>query len=71
MTIRDRHVADLINAVRAAGGTIRRDGDKIELAAPKPLAPELIARVRAAKPVLLAVLDAPADWHARYREALK
>lgn len=62
--------AELIASVRAAGATICRVGDGIELAAPAPLAPELIARIRAAKPALLAVLDEPPDWQARYREAL-
>jgi hypothetical protein len=63
-------IADLLASIGQAGGTIRRYGDKIELAAPAPLAPELIARIRAAKPALLAMLDNPSDWQRRYREAL-
>lgn len=63
-------VAELIASIRAAGGSIRRDGDVIELAAPKPLAPDLVARVRAAKPALLAVLDNAPDWQPRHWEAL-
>lgn len=66
----NQSVADLIASVRAAGGTIRRDGDTIELAAPTPLAPELVARIRAAKPALLSVLDDAPDWHRRHDEAL-
>ena len=40
------------------------------LAAPVPLAADLVARVRAAKPALLAALDDIPDWHARNHEAL-
>ena len=61
---------ELIASVRAAGGMIRRDGDTIELSASVPLAADLVARVRAAKPALLAALDDIPDWHARHREAL-
>jgi hypothetical protein len=64
------HAADLIAAVRAAGGTIRRDGDMIELAAARPLPAELLARIREAKPALLGLLASTADWRARHREAL-
>ena len=60
-------VDNLIAAVHAAGGTIRLDGDMIELAAPRPLPSDLVARIREAKPALLAAL---ADWPARHREAL-
>jgi hypothetical protein len=70
MSVANERAADLIAAVRTAGGTIRRDGDTIELIARTPLPDDLIARIRAAKPALLAVLDQPADWHARHREAL-
>ena len=62
--------AELIASVRAAGGTIRRDGDTIELAAPVPLTTDLVARIRAAKPLLLAALDHLPQWEARHREAL-
>jgi hypothetical protein len=71
MSVTDNCAAELIAAVRAAGGTIRRDGDAIELIAPAPLPADLVARIRAAKPALLAVLDEPADWHARHAEALQ
>lgn len=64
------HAADLIAAVRAAGGIIRRDGNMIELAAPRPLPAELLARIREAKPALLGLLAGTADWRARHREAL-
>jgi hypothetical protein len=60
----------LIAAVRAAGGAIRRDGDRIELMAPQPLPPELVARIREAKPTLLTILAEATDWRARHREAL-
>jgi hypothetical protein len=63
-------IADLIAAVGAAGGTIRRDGDNIELTAPRPLPADLVARIRAAKPALLAALAEVPDWQARHREAL-
>jgi len=63
-------VIDLLACVRQAGGTIRRHGDKIELTAPAPLPPALVARIRAAKPALLAVLNNPSDWHMRHQEAL-
>ncbi len=64
------HATDLIAAVRAAGGTIRRDGDMIELAAARPLPAELLARIREAKPALLGLLAGAADWRTRHREAL-
>jgi hypothetical protein len=61
----------LIGAVRAAGGIIRREGDMIELAAPRPLPPALVARIRQAKAALLALLgEATGDWRSRHREAL-
>jgi hypothetical protein len=64
------HVAALIAEVHAAGGTIRRDGDMIELAAPHPLSADLVARIREAKPALLSALGEALDWRARHREAL-
>jgi hypothetical protein len=64
------HVTDLIAEIRAAGGTIRREGDMIELAAPRPLPAHLVARIREAKPALLSALDEALDWRARHREAL-
>jgi hypothetical protein len=71
MSVANDCVAELIAAVHAAGGIIRRDGDTIELIAPAPLPADLVARIRVAKPALLAVLDEPTDWHARHREALR
>jgi hypothetical protein len=67
------HVKELIAAVHAAGGKIRRDGRYIDLAAREPLPNALVERLRAAKPELLGALATPAekdDWHARHREAL-
>ena len=63
-------VENLIAAVVAAGGVIRRDGDMIELAAPRPLPRGLVARIREAKPALLAILAETADWRERHSEAL-
>jgi hypothetical protein len=60
----------LLAAVRAAGGTIRRDGDLIRLAAPAPLPVDLVERIRAAKAAVLIALDESSDWHARHQEAL-
>src|SRR5436305_1180528 len=71
MSVANECVTDLIAAVRAAGGTIRRDGNSIELVAPAPLPVDLVARIRAAKMALLAVLGEPADWHTRHDEALQ
>jgi hypothetical protein len=61
---------ELIASVRAAGGTIHRDGDTIELAAPVPLTNDLVDRIRAAKPLLLAALDDFPEWEARHKDAL-
>jgi hypothetical protein len=60
----------LIVEVHAAGGMIRREGDMIELLAPRPLPADLVARIREAKPALLPILTEAADWCARHREAL-
>jgi len=54
-------VADLIASVRKAGGTICTDGDIIELAAPVPLPPDLVARIRQAKPEILVALSTRND----------
>jgi hypothetical protein len=63
------HAGDLIAEVHKAGGTIRRDGDVIDLHAPAPLPAELVARIREAKPAVLAILAeierpiiSPARW---------
>lgn len=66
-----KQAVELIASVRAAGGTIRRDGDTIELSAPAPLATDLLSRIRAAKPLLLAALDDLPQWEARHKEALE
>lgn len=61
------NAAELIASVREAGGIIRYDGDMIELAAPTPLPADLVARIRRAKPEVIAALsnadrpNAPAD----------
>jgi hypothetical protein len=59
----------LLAEVAEAGGRIEVHGDRLRLTAPKPLPPDLIARIRDAKPALLAALDGPTDWRTRYREA--
>lgn len=56
--------------VGAAGGWIEARGDRLRLMARGPLAPDLVERVRAAKPALLAIFAERADWHHRHREAL-
>jgi hypothetical protein len=49
-----RHVLD---EVRAAGGDVKRIGnDRLKLVAPNPLPDELVQRVRAVKPKLIAML---------------
>jgi hypothetical protein len=60
----------LLAEVAEAGGRIELHGNRLRLAAPQPLPADLVARIRAAKPVLLAILGEAADWHARHREAL-
>jgi hypothetical protein len=64
------HAGVLIAEVHKAGGTIRRDGDVIDLRAPAPLPADLVARIRETKPVLLAILAEAPDWRVRHREAL-
>ena len=55
----------LLSELRAAGVTLEADGDRLKVqAAPGIITPELTARLRAAKPDLLAILSsakAPAD----------
>jgi len=49
--------ADLLTKIRRAGGDVRLVGcDRLKLVAPITLLPELAERVRAVKPLLLAVL---------------
>jgi hypothetical protein len=47
-------IIELIAAVHAAGGAIERQGREIKLTAAAPLPDALVARLRAAKPALLA-----------------
>jgi hypothetical protein len=61
-------VERLITEVAAAGGVIRRAGDKIELMAPQPLPADLVARIREAKLALLAILAEAPDWRDLYEE---
>jgi hypothetical protein len=42
-------------------------GDRLRLTAPKPLLADLVARIRAAKPALLATLAEVPDWQTRHR----
>src|SRR5271169_2689666 len=60
----------ILAEVAEAGGRIEVHGDRLRLTAPQPLPADLVARIRAAKPVLTAALVAAPDWHARHREAL-
>ena len=55
-------IAGLIAAVRAAAGIMRPDGDMIELAAPRPLPRDLVARIRDAKSARLSALGEAPDW---------
>jgi hypothetical protein len=51
------NVLDLLAAVRRAGGDVKLAGpDRLRLIAPAPVLPALAAQVRAAKPLLIAVL---------------
>ena len=47
-------ITELIAAVHAAGGAIERQDQAIKLTAPAPLPDDLLARLRTAKPALLA-----------------
>jgi TubC N-terminal docking domain len=51
-------VLDLLQAVSAAGGLIRLEGDTLQLAAPEPLPDELRARLRQHKGEIVALLSA-------------
>ena len=50
---------DLLQAVSAAGGLIRLEGDTLQLAAPEPLPEELRARLRQHKAEIVALLQVP------------
>ena len=60
----------LLAQVAEAGGWIEARGDRLRVTAPQPLPADLVARIRAAKPALLAALAEVPDWHACHREAL-
>jgi hypothetical protein len=68
--------SDLLAAVEAAGGRVRvMAGDVLRVETPTPLSNDLLARLRQAKPAILAALGkpvgaSPAEWHARHAEAL-
>jgi len=64
-------------AVRAAGGDVKLRGGRLKVVAPAPLPAELMERLRAVKPDLLAALAPPeperagwgaADWRAFFGE---
>jgi hypothetical protein len=66
---------DILAEVRRHGGDVWVSGpDRLKVLAPPALLPDLVAKVRAVKPDLLAALaDADAeskDWQARHAEAL-
>ncbi len=52
----------LLAEIAEAGGQIEARGDRLRLSAPQPLPPDLVARVRDAKPALLAEIAARATW---------
>ena len=58
---------ELVRTAVAAGATLTARGDRLRIAAPRPLAPELLDELRRMNPAVLAAL---ADWRARHREAL-
>jgi hypothetical protein len=60
----------LLAEVGAAGGRIEARGDRLRLMARGPLPPDLVERVRAMKPALLAILAEAPEWRARHRRAL-
>lgn len=51
--------ADIIGQVLAAGGQIAVDGSDLVLSAPRPLPGDLLDRLKAYKPALLAALTTP------------
>lgn len=60
----------LLDEIAGAGARIEARGERLRLTAPKPLPADLVARIRTAKPALLAALAEVPDWQARHREAL-
>jgi hypothetical protein len=56
---------DLLEQARRYGVEIRAKGDKLKLKAPKAPPPDLLERLRASKPAILAALSEPAPaWSA-------
>ena len=51
-------IDDLLAAVQAAGATIRRDGNFLDIEARAPLPEDLLAQIKEAKPALLLALRA-------------
>ena len=49
-------IDDLLAAVQAAGATIRRDGNFLDIEASAPLPEDLLARIKEAKPALMSIL---------------
>lgn len=60
----------LLAEIAGAGARIEARGERLRLTASKPLPADLVARIRAAKPALLAALAEVSDWQARHLEAL-
>ena len=52
--------AEILHRCRAAGLTLQRDGDRLNIAPKRLVTPDLLAAIRTAKPALLAVLEAEA-----------
>jgi hypothetical protein len=62
---------ELLGQLSKIGATIKPAGDNLIVrAGRRPIPAELVARIREAKPALLAALCETADWRARHREAL-
>jgi hypothetical protein len=59
---------ELLAAVRAVGATIRRDGNFLDIEAPAPLPRNLLARLREAKPIVMAALHDAAELRDRYED---
>lgn len=52
-------IAEIIGQVLAAGGQIAVDGFDLVLSAPRPLSGDLLDKLKAYKPAVLAVLATP------------
>lgn len=58
----------ILDELRQAGVTVRRQGDRLKLAPAELIPPDLLERARAAKPAILAVIpDATGEQRARLR----